>query len=461
MAYTSFGFVIRMTLLYLTFLIVVSIYQAVFPTSPHNKGEIIDHGAEFLQDSFHDLRVYYPRFDYLVQTVYRVVLQVLLWVAMRYNVNTAVYTGIGIGVGLVTVVFVAGWLVFWGVRVVGGLVYGLVFVVVWMPMSLVVGLVQWVGDTIEFVSGFIEFVSSYVDMIWGFVESLLGNDPWTHGGSGGHHTPGDDDSDLQGQVNEPDTDEKEHALEPDHKGSLEEQQRVPELKEPTPTKHAPTDLAATEAAEINSDEYSRHRMEKAQKDLQGSHDTTDSDERRESDGIEIVTSIAAKEILREDFRSDVPARLPTSDPARESPWLFPRSSTHTPIPPMPSIPPMKPTKPIRPIKPIKPIKPMEAIEPMKSMPPMPSPETRRPSRSDEQIPRRTFSWTTDPSEPEANGVWLTFSYNGERIEVSRDGKAYNLSEPVVLSVNGKPVELESDGETIKLPDGRPLKFSIN
>jgi hypothetical protein len=94
----------------------------------------------------------------------------------------------------------------------------------------------------------------------------------------------------------------------------------------------------------------------------------------------------------------------------------------------------------------------------------------RPSRSDEQIPRRTFSWTTDPSEPEANGVWLTFWYNGERIEVSRDGeayklsrdgKAYNLSGPVVLSVNGKPVELESDGETIKLPDGRPLKFSIN
>jgi hypothetical protein len=177
MACTSFGLVIRILSLYLTILTLTSIYQAISPTSPHNKGKVIDHGAEFLQSTFHDLRVYYPRFDYLVQTANRVVLQVLLWVAMRYNVNTAVYTGIGIGVGLVTVVFVAGWLVSWGVRVVGGSVYGLVFVVVWMPISLVVGLVQWVVDTIEFVSGFIEFVSSYVDMIRGFVESLLGNDP--------------------------------------------------------------------------------------------------------------------------------------------------------------------------------------------------------------------------------------------------------------------------------------------
>jgi hypothetical protein len=274
MAYTSFGFVIRITLLYLILLTLTSIYQAISPTSPHNQGEIIDHGAEFVQDSFHDLRVYYPRFDYLVQTGNRVVLQVLLWVAMRYNVNTAVYTGIGIGVGLVTVVFVAARLLVWLVRVVGGLnyelVFGLMFRVVWGPMSLVVGLIQWLGDTIEFVAGFIEFVSNYVDMIWGFVESLLGNDLWTHESSRGHHTPANDDSDLQEKVTEPGTDEQEHALEPDHRGLPDERQRVPEIKEPAPTESgptetAPTEPAPTETAEIESDKDSRYRMKKGRR----------------------------------------------------------------------------------------------------------------------------------------------------------------------------------------------------
>jgi hypothetical protein len=48
MAYTSLGLAIRILSVYLICLTLTSIYQAITPTSPHNKGDIVDHGAEFL-----------------------------------------------------------------------------------------------------------------------------------------------------------------------------------------------------------------------------------------------------------------------------------------------------------------------------------------------------------------------------------------------------------------------------
>jgi hypothetical protein len=500
MAYTSVGLAIRIVSLYLCLLTLTSIYQAISPTSPHNQGDIVDHGAEFLQHSFTDLRTHYPRFDYLVQTLNRVMLQVLLWVAMRYNVNTAMYTGIGIGFDLVTVVFVAGWLVVWLVRVVGELVYGLVFGVmfrvVWGPMSLVVGLIQWLGKVIEFVLGFIGFVSSYVEMIWGFVGSLFGNDTGTHGSSRGHHTPEADDCPPKEEDTGPGTDEQEHAIETDHIDWPDERHRVPEIKEPAPTEPAPTKPAPTESLEIESDQDSRHRMKRTQTDLQDSHDTTDSDGKENLDEVELVTSKAVKEILREKRRLDrerrkfesefeacrasdyyVPkeewnsdgirvthgeqlkvsenkhlpslkrgtsAPAPTSSSARGSPRSFPRSWTHKHMPPTPPTPPTPP------------------------MPPRPSSETRRPSRSSKQIPPRPSSHTGNPpraSVPRANGTRTTITIGGD-IQVTRDGEAYMISstsgESVRATVNGKPVKLERDGQTFKLPkDGGPLRISLD
>jgi hypothetical protein len=224
---------------------------------------------------------------------------------MRYNINTAMYTGIGIGFGLVSVVFVAGWLVVWLVGVVGGLVYGVVFGVmfrvVWGPMSLVVGLIQWLGYVVELVLGVIGFLSSYVQTIEGFIESL-GDEFRTHASSRGHHTPGNDDYPSKEEDTGPATDP--HASETDHIDSSDERQRGREPKEPASTEAAHTEAAPTKTPEIESDKASRHRMRKAQQERQGSHDTTDSDGRRESDGIEAVTSTAAKGIPREKSCSD-------------------------------------------------------------------------------------------------------------------------------------------------------------
>lgn len=77
------GLSLRFALLYLTFLVLTSIYQATFPTSPHDKGEIVDHSAELLHVVFDDLRAHYPRFDDFVKETHQVVLQVLLFVTMR------------------------------------------------------------------------------------------------------------------------------------------------------------------------------------------------------------------------------------------------------------------------------------------------------------------------------------------------------------------------------------------
>jgi hypothetical protein len=501
MAYTSIGLAIRIVSVYLICLTLTSIYQAISPTSPHNKGELIDHGASFLQDTFHELRGYYPRFDYLVQTGNRVVLQVLLWVAMRYNIDTAKYTGMGIGLCFVAVVFVAARMLVWLVRVVGGIAYGLVFGVmlrvVWGPVSLLLSLIQWLGDVVEFVSG-------YVEMVWGFVESL-GHDSWTHESSREYHKPGNDGYPPK-ENTRPGTDEQEHAIELDHIDSPDERQRVPELEEtaptqpaptkPAPTKPAPTKPAPTESLEIESDQDSRHRMKRTQTDLQDSHDTTDSDGKENLDEVELVTSKAVKEILREKRRLDrerrkfesefeacrasdyyVPkeewnsdgirvthgeqlkvsenkhlpslkrgtsAPAPTSSSARGSPRSFPRSWTHKHMPPTPPTPPTPP------------------------MPPRPSSETRRPSRSSKQIPPRPSSHTGNPpraSVPRANGTRTTITIGGD-IQVTRDGEAYMISstsgESVRATVNGKPVKLERDGQTFKLPkDGGPLRISLD
>jgi len=97
----------------MTLLVSRSIYQATFPASPHNRGEIVDYGAEFLQEIFAELRTYYPRFDYFVTTVNLVLTQVLLTVTMRYNVKTAMYAGGSIALAVIASAIVTGRLLFW------------------------------------------------------------------------------------------------------------------------------------------------------------------------------------------------------------------------------------------------------------------------------------------------------------------------------------------------------------
>jgi hypothetical protein len=186
MAYTNLNITLRVAALYLTLLVIASIYQAISPSSPHNRGEIVDHGAQLLQNAFKDLRFHYPRFDHLIQTVNQVLLQTMLMVTMRYDVNTAVYMSLGIGLVLIAIVFVLGRLVIQVTRTVSDLVPVLMLHMIWSPFSVLVGVIELVGGLAEFFCGFIE-------MLWEFMQSL-GSAFWTHSSSRRHATLAVDDS---------------------------------------------------------------------------------------------------------------------------------------------------------------------------------------------------------------------------------------------------------------------------
>ena len=113
MSYTILRLILLVGLFYMTLLVIKSICQATFPASPHNRGEFVDYGAEFLQEIFAELRIYYPRFDYFVTTVNLVLTQVLLTVTMRYNVKTAMYAGGSIALAVIASAIVTGRLLFW------------------------------------------------------------------------------------------------------------------------------------------------------------------------------------------------------------------------------------------------------------------------------------------------------------------------------------------------------------
>jgi hypothetical protein len=162
MAYTNLDITLRVVALYLTVLVIASIYQAISPTSPHNKGENIDHGAQLLQDVFKDLRIHNPRFDYFVQTFNQILLQIMLMVTMRYDVNTAVYMNLGISLVLITIILVAGTMLVRMIRMVVGLVSVLMLHTIWSPFSVLVGVIELFGALVEFFCGFME-------MLWGLI----------------------------------------------------------------------------------------------------------------------------------------------------------------------------------------------------------------------------------------------------------------------------------------------------
>jgi len=112
MSYTILRLILLIGLFYMTLLVIKSICQATFPASPHNRGEVVDYGAESLQEIFAELRSYYPRFDYFVTTVNLVLTQVLFTVTMRYNVKTAMYAGGSIAFAVIASAIVAGRLLF-------------------------------------------------------------------------------------------------------------------------------------------------------------------------------------------------------------------------------------------------------------------------------------------------------------------------------------------------------------
>ncbi|KAH0283189.1 hypothetical protein M436DRAFT_83303 [Aureobasidium namibiae CBS 147.97] len=113
MLYTILRFILLVWLLCMTLLVIRTIYQATFPASPYNRGEVVDYGAEFLQEIFAELRSYCPRFDYFVTTVNLVLSQVLLTVTMRYKVKIAMYAGASIAFAVIASAIVAGRLLFW------------------------------------------------------------------------------------------------------------------------------------------------------------------------------------------------------------------------------------------------------------------------------------------------------------------------------------------------------------
>lgn len=138
MAYTLSGVAIRLLTLYITALMIASIYQAISPMSAHNRGEIVDYGAEYIQHGFKDLQSVSPGFDYFVQTTYQVMAQILLTITIRYSINAAILTGVFIAFALCTTIVV--------------LVESLSSLVVWLgflPVRLSMGLVWLVEKLVE------------------------------------------------------------------------------------------------------------------------------------------------------------------------------------------------------------------------------------------------------------------------------------------------------------------------
>jgi hypothetical protein len=487
MAYTNLDITLRVVALYLTLLVIASIYQAISPTSPHNRGEIIDHGAQLLQDAFKDLRIHYPRFDYLVQTVDQVLLQTMLMVTMRYDVNTAVNMSLGIGLVLIAIIFVLGRLAVQVTTTVFGLVPVLMLHTIWSPFSVLVGVIGFFGALVDFFCGFIE-------MLWDPFQSL-GSALWTHSSSRRHATLVADDSSPNEDDDKPVADERQSVPGSDHTHPLAREQHLPQPEEPAPAK----------PAEIDSDQV-KHLMQETRKELQNLYDKTNSCKKSRQNRTASATSSPIEEIVREDLgcidgfrpisargtkqsreayaqpnvqswvlyseqrgtrdgRSESgssseqikrPHRsrstplggntAPASNPAHESDESQPCSSYRLPLfPPIPPIPrisrmPRVPRVPRTPHVPRLPYMPDEPYIP------------------DEPYMSDNHSWSKDSSD------CFHISVNGQTIEIFKDGEAYKLSRngSLDLSVNGKPVELESDGETIKIPnDGKPLKFSLD
>jgi len=119
MAYATFRFVFRwifrIYVLFLTLHFVPSIYQATFPARAHNRGEMIDHGAEILQKVFEDLRVFHTRFDHLIKTLNQGLLQLMLTLKIWYK-------DISVAFAVIASVIVVGRLVVWVISKVHELV---------------------------------------------------------------------------------------------------------------------------------------------------------------------------------------------------------------------------------------------------------------------------------------------------------------------------------------------------
>ena len=293
MVYTSFRFVFRWSIrIYLFFLIlhvIHSIYQATFITSAHNRGEIVDHGAEILQDIFEDLRMGYPRFDYFVKTVNQVFLQLMMTVALRYKINTAVWTGGFVAFAVVASIFVVGKLVVWVVREVQELVYCATCQCTQLLEECKATLednLRWAGEILWY-GGEIKR-SFHTKTHSHFTESFDGSSEaprrtgyqkvwkWTS-------TPDDDGSHSEEEDNGSATGEAERTPEPDH-------------KQPSSTSHAPkrAHSAPPRSAEVDPDQKDRHRTGRAEKDHWHWYGTADSIEVQRNGGSRIWVSLGPR-----------------------------------------------------------------------------------------------------------------------------------------------------------------------
>ena len=264
------GLLLRLALVYLAFLVLTSIYQATFPTSPHNKGETVDHGAELLQASFEDLRTHYPRFDNFVKSTHHVILSLLLFVTMRWGVDAAFYTSLFVGFAVIITVVFVGWLL---VRVVRT-VYGLVLWVGFLPIRFFRYLDELRRDILR----------------WAWEEAFWATRPktrsyrngytyTTESSDGSSHTkawiwtaePGSDGFPPEEMNTGPATGERQRTSKPDY----------------TPPRvgghHAPKRERPTGFAEFDEDHARfRRRMKQVEKNLQDQRDNADR-ERRNAD----------------------------------------------------------------------------------------------------------------------------------------------------------------------------------
>lgn len=241
MLYTILHFILVVWLLFMTLLVIRSTYQATFPASPHNRGEVVDYGAEFLQEIFAELRIYYPRFDYFVTTVNLLLTQVLLTVTMRYNVKAAMYAGGAIAFAVIASAIVAR---------------RLLFLVLWTMYRLMNWTTRLIVDFLK--DSLMDYLVDFYEVlriIWWVIKKI-----W----NGKQNEPGNAfPARSRKQDTRPVTEERQRAPKPDHTCPPPGGQG-PRRGRSAPPRSAETDEELRDFA---------RRMERGMQDLYGDADT--------------------------------------------------------------------------------------------------------------------------------------------------------------------------------------------
>lgn len=269
MVYTIFRFVLRwifrIYVFFLTLHFVHSIYQATFLTPAHNRGQIIDHGAEILQNVFKDLRVYHLHLNHLVKTVNQVFLQFMLTITLWYK-------DLSVAFAVIASLVVVAKLVVWVTSKVQELVsqvYSATAQFLQQSRAALKDNFRWAGEL--FWDGEQTKRSFHTDTYARFTESSNGSSETPRRTADGR---------VWKQTTTPVDDDGSHADKEDSGSATDKKERTsePDCENPPSTDRASkrAHSAPPRSAETSPDQDDRHNTEKTKKDQQHTYGDADS-----------------------------------------------------------------------------------------------------------------------------------------------------------------------------------------